>query len=147
MFVAFWASALTARENVLRGALLGTVFVEVAFSGFYLGESLVFHIGILPALRDGLIWSSAGLIAGPVFGTFGALEGRTKRGRFWFLMSCLFVLEPFVTAGYFELAAGSVHLGHMELAAYAVEVILGLFGCVLMAHRFRLFKPAKGYGA
>ena len=147
MLVAFSASTLTAKENVLRGALLGTVFVEVAFLGFYLGESLVFHIGIPLALRDRLIWSSAGLIAGPVFGALGALEARTKRGRVWFLMSCLFVLEPFMTAGYFELTADGAHLGHTELSAYAVEVALGLLGCVLVAHRFRLLKTSKGDGA
>ena len=147
VLLAFWSSALTARGNSLRGALLGIVFLELAFFGFYLGESLAFHMGIVPALRDGVIWSSTALVAGPLFGALGAREGRSNRGRLWFLVLSLFILEPFVTIGYFDLTAGKANLGPLELAAYAIEVAVGVLGCVLVARRFRLFKAANSAGA
>ncbi len=147
VLLTFWSSALTARGKILRGVLLGAVFVELAFVGFYLGESIAFHMGIVPALLGGRIWSATGLVAGPLFGALGAFESRSSRGRMWFLMSSLFILEPFATATYFYLTARSANVGHLELAAYGIEVAVGILGCIFVARRFGLFKAAESTGA
>lgn len=140
VLLAFWASVLTARGRLLRGALLGTASVELAFLGFYLGESLVFHIGVVAALLDGRIWSTAGLIAGPCFGALGAFEGRSRRGRGWFLMFALFMLEPLAWVGYAAWTGVPAPIGTLERLAYGIEVALGLLGCVGVARRFALFR-------
>lgn len=143
VLLAFWTSVLTSQGRVLRGVLIGTFFIEMAFLGFYIGESFVFHMATLPALRDGLIWSSTGLVAGPLFGALGSVESRSGRGRLWFVVLSLFILEPFVTAGFFDLTTGSAPLGHLELVAYGIEVALGILGFVFIARRFGFTLLAK----
>lgn len=145
VLLAFWSSALTAGGGrILRGLLLGTVGVGLAFVGFYaLGETLVFHISILHGLADGVWWSRTGLVAGPVFGALGALEGRSRRGRLWFMMAALFILEPFAWIGYWTVAVGNRPVGHMEFMAYAIEVAVGILACVFVARRFGVFRRTQ----
>lgn len=135
----FWASLLTARGRVVRGMLLGTIFVELAFLGFYLTESAVFDMSVVQTLLAGRIWSSTGLVAGPFFGGLGAVEGRSRRGRLWLVMSILFVLEPFAWTGYFYAAGLPVHYGQLELLGYGTEVLLGLVGCAVVGCKLGLF--------
>ena len=144
ILLAFGSSVLTASGRILRGVLIGTVGVSLAFVGFYpLGETLVFHISILHGLADGVWWSRTGLVAGPVFGALGALEGRSRRGRLWFVMSVLVILEPFAWIGYWAVTVGNATVGHLELVAYAIEVAVGILACVFVTRRFGIFRRTQ----
>lgn len=119
------------------GALLGVAATEATVGGFYWAWDALLRHEIAPG--SVILWGSAGLASGAVFGIAG--RAAATRPALRYLIPALLLLEPVITqAGSLvttRFGVGDPQLDGLDVAGYAIEVAVGLAALLVVRRHVR----------
>lgn len=125
--------ALAGRGRLPVGGVVGVVTTEVALLAFYATNTVVLSIGLVVAIRSGVLFMTLGAVSGAVAGVIGALWHRTRSPAIVAVGAGLLVLEPIVQLLYQAHVNGELeYFSTSDLYVLGPEFVVGVGLCVLL---------------